>query len=228
MASLKKGATLQEWQEFANEVYGPANRRHFLVTELMTNVERFAMRGLKGIRKNDADKAKKNLLTAMSWYLSMLNQWDIDLADAVWNRFPYVCSYCGNCPCVCKAKKIQKRVRPNPGKRRKPKSIVDFQRMISDIYPPEARTLEHAGIHLAEEIGELSEAVLRFRGNRIDRDFDHIVLEAADTFSCFIGVLNSMDISLETELVRLFKKGCHACHHTPCTCDYQFIIRYDS
>src|SRR6185369_4556472 len=107
-----------------------------------------------------------------------LNQLDIDLESAVWNRFPNACSYCGECPCACKERKVKKRVKLAVSGSVRPKTISGIQAMIGNIYPPHRRTIEEAGVHFAEEVGELSEAVLLFRGHHRDEDFDKVVLES--------------------------------------------------
>jgi NTP pyrophosphatase (non-canonical NTP hydrolase) len=231
MALLTSNSSLRDYQDFVDEVYGPSNKRHFSVDEMLTNIERFSMRGLKGIRKDNKEKVKLNAIIAMSWFMSLMGQFDIDLEKSVWKRFSYMCSYCGECPCACKAKKVQKRVAAkiaeNAGQA-KPKTLKGFQTMFNEIYPAATRTLEHAGIHWVEEIGELSEAVLRFRGHHSEADFDQIILESSDLFSCFMGVFNSLGIDYQKELVSMFSNGCHVCKKTPCQCDYNFVLNFKS
>jgi len=69
------------------------------------------------------------------------------------------------------------------------------------IYPAKKRTLEHAGVHLAEELGELSEAVLVFLGKHEEIDFKKVVEESADLFSCIMGVFNSLDVDVAKRVV---------------------------
>jgi NTP pyrophosphatase (non-canonical NTP hydrolase) len=157
-----------------------------------------------------------------------MNQLDIDLQKTVLERFPYKCSYCGECPCVCKAKKVQKRSAIIRSKHGVPKTLGEMQKMFNDVYPAKTRTLEHAGIHLAEEVGELAEAVLQFRGHHTNKDFEQLKLEAADLYSCFMGVFNSLGVDYHKELVSMFFDGCHACKKTPCACEYDFVVKYRS
>ena len=228
MTSITKNSSLHDYQDFVKEVYGRSNERHFSANEMLTNISRFSMRALKGVRKNEPEKIMINLLIAMSWFVSLMSQLSIDLEESVWKRFPYVCSYCGQCPCVCREKKIQKRVAIHVDPKRKPKTIHEYQAMFNDIYPATSRTLEHAGIHLAEEVGELSEAVLQFRGQHTDKEFAQIVLEASDLFSCYMGVFNSVGVDYHEALVKEFSNGCHVCHQAPCVCKYDFVLNYKS
>jgi NTP pyrophosphatase (non-canonical NTP hydrolase) len=228
MASIKPNSSLRDYQLFVDKVYGPNNQRHFTVDEMLTNINRFVMRGLKGIRKGDNEKVKHNLIIAMSWTASLMNQFNIDLEEYAWHRFPYVCSYCGSRPCVCRAKKVKVRKKIRINAKLRPTTIRGFQEMLGKIYPPDTRSLEHAGIHLAEEVGELSEAVMTFRGHHTAQAFKHVTMEAADVFSCFMGVFNSLGFDYEKHLVQTFKNGCHACKKTPCACEYNYVVGYKS
>lgn len=228
MASIKRNTTIKEYQNFAKEVYGLPNDRYFSLWDMITNVERFIMRGLKGIRKKDREKTKVNLLIAFSWFTSMMNQLHIDIEAEAWKRFPYLCSYCASCPCSCEERKIKKRGRVPIDKNKRPKTLEEFQNMLNKIYPTEKRTIEQAGVHLAEELGEFSEAVLAYRGGHEDKDFNSIELEAADLFSCIMGVFNSLGMSVAKELSIMFFNNCHVCKNAPCTCSFKEVTNFKS
>ena len=228
MAFVKPNTTINEYQNFVEEVYGLSNDRYFSLWDMITNMERFTMRGLKGIRKGNKEKTKINLLLSISWFASMMNQLHINIEDEVWKRFPYLCSYCGLCPCSCKKEKIKERQKVIINENKRPKTLKDFQNMFCEIYLPQTRTIEHAGVHLAEEIGEFSEAILTYRGQHKDEDFKKVALEAADLFSCFMGVFNSLGISIAKELSIMFSHNCHVCKNAPCTCSFIDITRFES
>ena len=195
---------------------------------ILTNIQRFVMRGLKGMRKKDKEKLQLNLIISLSWFVSLMNMLRIDIEEELWQRFPGVCSYCGSVPCACKEKKIQKRVALIKKGKKRPTTLAEFQSMFAFVYPSSRRTLEEGGIHLAEEMGELSEAVLKYRGAREAVDFKHIEEEAADFFSCLMGVFNSLDISVPKELSRLFPENCHECGKAPCQCSFSHVMNFKS
>lgn len=228
MAFLQENSTVKDYQDFIKEVYGIANDRDFNTWEMLANTERFLMRGLKGIRKRDAEKASLNFIISMSWFASLLNQLHVDLEAELWKRFPYACSYCGACPCVCKETKVSTRRKVAPDEARRPKSISDFQGMFRQIYPPQKRTLEHAGIHLAEEMGEFSEAAFIYRTAHKKEDFDNLALEAADLASCFFGAFNSLDVDVGRELSARYRENCHVCHKAPCECSFGDTVSFKS
>ena len=228
MPQLKPDATIKEYQQFVKDVYGLPNDRYFSLQDMLANVERFMMRSLKGIRKNDNDKLKLNLIISLSWFMSIMNQLHIDIEEEVWKRFPYMCSYCASCPCICKAQKIQTRQNVTVDDSKRPKTMEEFQKMFSGIYPASNRTLDYAGVHLAEEMGEITESILNYRGNHDDKDFQNIILESADLISCIMGVFNSLKIDLSKELSIMFSENCHVCKKAPCVCNFVDIIGFKS
>jgi NTP pyrophosphatase (non-canonical NTP hydrolase) len=226
-AQLQTG-TLADLQRTNYLVYGKQGDRFYDNWNLFSNQERFMMRALKGIRQQDHEKLRDNLVIAFSWFMALTNRFHIDIDQAVWHRFPYLCSYCGAAPCKCEAKKPTNRPDITPDDSKKPISIRDYQMMFRIIYPPETRTLEHAGIHLAEEQGEMSEALQQYQGSHERHYFDRLASESADYVSCVFGVANSSGINLQKEMTAFYANGCHVCHHIPCTCDYLFIAQFKS
>ncbi len=228
MASVKRNTTISEYQNFNREVYGLSNTRYFSLGDMVTNVQRFIMRGLKGIRQDNRDKIKINLLISLSWFMSTMNQLNINIEKEIWKRFPFLCSHCGSCPCSCKEKEIKNRQEVFGDEKQKPKTLEEFQTMFGRIYPAEKRSIEHKGIHLAEELGEFSEAILSYRGQHKDADFENIAQEAADLFSCFMGVFNSTGVNVAEELSSMFSENCHVCKKAPCECNFLDIIEFKS
>lgn len=226
--SLKKNPSLKKLQRVNMLIYGPLDDRYYDTWDIFSNQERFMMRALKGIRKGDMNKLKMNLIIAISWFLAIMNRLHVDLEEALWNRFPYVCSYCATCPCVCKEINPKKRPKSIIKTSKKPKTLKGYQEMFEKIYPQKTRTLEHEGIHMAEEQGELSEAIQLYLGSHNKEYFQSIIDESADYFSCIIGVLNSAKIDFEKEMMKFYSNNCHVCHNAPCTCDFVMIANFKS
>lgn len=226
MLKFSSKNSLSQFQNFINEVYSLPDDRLFSLSDLLSNQERFTMRALKGIRKGDKNKLKNNLLIAFSWLMAITNRFHINAEKAVWWRFPMVCSYCGKRPCSCKKIGLFKRVKIIRKKTLKPKNLSDFQKMFSLIYPPTSRTLTHAGVHLAEETGELSEAIHCFLGEHKMKQFEEIKNEIADVISCFFGVANSAKIDIAKEFGKMYYKNCHVCHKVPCVCNFSFVAKF--
>jgi NTP pyrophosphatase (non-canonical NTP hydrolase) len=225
---FSKKESLHHFQKLIGNIYSLPDDRLFSLWDLLSNQERFTMRALKGIRKNNKNKIRSNLLISFSWMMAVANRLHIDAEDAVWNRFPARCSYCGNMPCICKKIKPKKKARFKKNISLKPGSLAGFQKMFSLIYPPGSRTLFEAGVHLAEEMGELSEAAHRFLGEHEKNQFDLISDEIADYISCMFGVANSAKIDVASELAKMYHKNCHVCHQDECRCNFSFVGKYQS
>ncbi len=168
------------------------------------------------------------MIISMSWFTSLINRLHIDLENEIWKRFPYLCSYCGTCPCSCKENKIESRLNVSAQGSERPETLEQFQNMFCKIYPPESRTLEHAGVHLAEELGEMSESFMTYSGRHKEEDFKNISAECADFFSCMMGVFNSLNVNYAKELSVLFSNNCHVCHKAPCECSFDFVTKFSS
>jgi NTP pyrophosphatase (non-canonical NTP hydrolase) len=228
MASFSKKGTLSDLQRFINEVYGLPDDRLYSIWDILTQQQRFTMRALKGIRKGNMEKVKTNLLISLSWVMAIVNRLHIDIEEDLWKRFPYLCSYCGQLPCACKSIKSAKRARIKIDDKKRPHSLAAFQKMFGQIYPPTARTLPEAGVHLAEEMGEVAEAVHNYLGQHQEKQFREVRIELSDFISCIMGVANSAGIDLGAELALQYKDNCHVCHSKPCVCKFSEVAALKS
>lgn len=96
------------------------------------------------------------------------------------------------------------------------------------IYPVKSRTLADAGVHLAEEMGEVAEAIHHYYGQHLHRQFNDIRYEIADFMSCAFGVANSAEINVAEELGKMFSNNCHVCHKAPCVCSFSFVSKIET
>jgi NTP pyrophosphatase (non-canonical NTP hydrolase) len=222
MSHFKKTGTIGDFQEFISRVYALPDDRLYSIWDLLMQEQRFSMRALKGIRKNNIEKLQTNLLISLSWLMAIADRLHIDVEEEVWNRFPMRCSYCGKIPCACKAIKASARARFKKDNKLRPHSLSAFQKMFDDIYPATGRTLADAGVHLAEEV---SEAIHNFLGQHLQSQFDEIRLEIADLVSCIFGVANSAHIDIAKELAKMYSNNCHVCHQSPCICKFSHVSK---
>lgn len=228
MKSFNRRGSLPQFQEFIGEIYGPSSDRLYSIWDLLAHQQRFAMRALKGIRKGDGEKLKRNLLVSLSWLMAIGNRLHVNAEEEAWWRFPMLCSYCGKRPCACRKMKPTMRANIARDDSLRPANLADFQRMFAEIYPPQSRTLVDAGIHLAEEIGEINEAVCCFLGEHKPLQFEGVKSEIADCLSCVFGVANSAGIDVAGELEEMYRVNCHLCHATPCGCNFSFLAKFQS
>lgn len=220
--------TLAQFQQCIRDIYSLPDDRQYSLADLLVNQERFSMRALKGIRKGDVKKLTENLLIAFSWALGVCNRLHIDAEEIVWRRFPMLCSYCGQKPCACKAQKQTTRAKRVRQVSLRPDRLADFQEMFRKIYPPAGRSLADAGVHLAEETGEVGEAAHWYLGEHKQAQFKQLENELADWISCMFGVANSAGIAVASALAAMYTENCHVCHEAPCICSFSTVGRFRS
>ena len=228
MAHVYREQSLRQFQNLITNIYGLPDDRLYSIFDLLTQMQRFTMRTLKGIRKSDMEKLRKNLLISFAWLMAIANRLHIDVEDEVWKRFPALCSYCGFAPCQCKKIKPEQRAKIKINSSLRPVTIRGFQELFRTVYPPEGRTLPDAGVHLAEETGEVSEAIHNFLGQHQQKQFDEVKFEIADYVSCIFGVANSASLNIAPDIEEMFKNGCHVCHTVPCICTFSEVATLKS
>ena len=90
----------------------------------------------------------------------------------------------------------------------------EAQDMIRRIYleRDRARGLERTLLRTFEELGELSDAILRSRSRNELSD------EIADVFAWVCSIANLLDIDLSEALYNKYSGVCSKCGRTPCEC----------
>jgi len=88
------------------------------------------------------------------------------------------------------------------------------QDMIRNIYleRDRARGLERTLLRTFEELGELSDAILRSKSRNDMSD------EIADVFAWLCSIANLLDIDLSEALFNKYNGVCSKCGRTPCEC----------
>jgi len=88
------------------------------------------------------------------------------------------------------------------------------QDMIRNIYleRDRARGLERTLLRTFEELGELSDAILRSKSKNELSD------EVADVFAWVCSIANLLDIDLSEALYNKYSGVCSKCGRTPCEC----------
>lgn len=226
--SFERNGTIGDFQQFIHDIYSIPDDRLYSVWDLLVQQQRFTMRSLKGVRKKDVEKTKYNLLVAFSWLMAIVNRMHIDAEEELWQRFPYLCSYCGRKPCQCKISKRTIRAKVRIDEKKRPQTLSDYQKMFSEIYPAETRTVADAGVHLGEEMGEVAEAVHNHLGQHLPQQFEAVRLEVADFISCVFGLANSAGFDVATELAKMFRNNCHICHRAPCVCSFSEVAHLET
>ncbi len=92
--------------------------------------------------------------------------------------------------------------------------IRDAQEMMRRIYyeRDRARGIERTMLRTFQELGELSDAILRKSSH------EELEAEMADVFAWLCSLANLMDIDLGEVLSRKYPNSCSRCGKSPCVC----------
>ena len=90
----------------------------------------------------------------------------------------------------------------------------DAQDLMRRIYleRDKARGLERTLLRTFQELGELSDAILR------EKDEDAINDEFADVFAWLCSLANLLDVDLSEALLKKYNNACSKCMKAPCEC----------
>ena len=186
-------------------------------------------------KKKSNVNPEAHIAKAFGWWFALCGKLGIkSVEQMVWDKFPGVCAYCHkqpHDPDICLHLKAKAGGPDWPvlaaigDRSKRPVRIGQWQVMFSKIYP--AQQTEEYGpsfARLAEELGELAEAIRVFRSEP-----GYVLSEASDVFAWLMHIQNISDTkanvtpsergnALETALARLYPGGCAECRNVICTC----------
>ncbi|MDO8530521.1 MAG: MazG-like family protein [bacterium] len=201
------------------EIYQRTDDRHYTSADIISYVHRNITHILKAVRKERHAEVNYRICVTLSWVGSLACRLHIDVANEIWKRFPGCCPYCGGTVCFCKERAATRQTVAPATPR--PVSLRDWQYLFAAIYP--RNTLQDSTMHLAEEIGELSEAFRNFLASHSDEWFSNIAEETVDIFANLFGIANCLHFDIASSLAEYFRKGCLKCQQCPCNCGYVTI-----
>ncbi len=99
--------------------------------------------------------------------------------------------------------------------------IREFQQLIRDIYfqKDNQRGLQGTFLWFVEEVGELAEAIGKYKQNNLTSSKQNVALELADIFAWGASIANILNIDLEEAIKIKYPNHCLKCKSHPCTCD---------
>ncbi len=224
---------INKWVEMLHTIYGPSQNYSKSTFEILSHLNEVS--GLLGkylFRKNDIEAARKFLPKLFSWGIALLKAVraeETDLERIILQKFPTVCAYCAEKPCLC-SKGVKPT--PNPEKMRQlyqyhspsqKRSVGEFQLMFREVYGSTwDGNLDLVYRRLIEELAELAEAVRFYHLYPIN--FEN---ELADFFAWWFAlsilVNKSADGSkhIEQLLWEAYPAQCIDCNSMPCFCPPQ-------
>ncbi len=221
---IDSDSSLIEVQNHNDTVYREVNDRHYSAEKMFARLHRHITHILKAVRKHEWEKREEayenimyHLCMAFSWSLAMLNRYHINLSDDMWRRFPGVCPYCLEAPCACKQRPTERQKLVGKTRGKQPVSLRDWQEMFARVYP---NVVLVSAIHLAEEAGEVNEALQAHSATHRDDCFWKIIEELVDAITNIFSVANCLRLDLAAGMAEYFSDGCPRCQRSPCECGY--------
>ena len=232
--------SLNEWVRMFREIYFPTQNYNRSKIEIFTHLIKVFGGGSRYLfRTSDADGSRDYLAKIFGWYCALANRLGIDLEDTIWQKYPGVCPRCVQHICNCE--RIPKEI--DAGKlavlaathlHQKPRSLREWQTMFAGMYrspsggevvPPSRDRLAIVFSRMAEELGEVAEAILL--DEAIDREVGLVVRnEMADLCAWIFALANNLQfvdptatgVTLADVSWNLYGGKCHRCQKLPCIC----------
>ena len=235
-----KEMRLNEWAEMFREIYFPTQNYNRSKIEIFVHLIKVFGGGSRFLfRTSDPDGSRDYLAKIFGWYCALANRLQIDLEETLWRKYPGVCPRCMQAVCMCE--RTPKDIEPGKlavlaasNSYQKPESLRQWQTMFGHMYrspnggeaiPPSRDRLAMVFTRMAEELGEVAEAIL------LDEAIDHEVglvirNEFADLGAWIFALANNLQfvdpaasgVTLADVSWNLYGGKCHRCQKSPCIC----------
>lgn len=93
--------SLGDWQQYLRYLYHADNRERgpvYVLTKLTEDVGEASRRLRMG---SPSEKVLRKLCNALAWSIALANISEIDMEQAVWEKYPGVCTHCNQSSCAC-------------------------------------------------------------------------------------------------------------------------------
>ena len=239
-SAYSKEMSLGDWARMFRDIYFPLQNYGRSRFEVFTSLVKVFGAGSHHLfRSHNPKGAREYLAKIFGWYCALCNRLNIDTEAAIWEKYPGVCPRCLSTVCECPGN-------PEPidsdkltmialeQASRKPKTLRDWQNMFANIYrgpigkakvPPSRDRLALVFARMAEELGEIAEALSR--DGTVDADADFVLRnEIADFGAWIFGLANNLQYvdpmshgaMLADVAWDLYPGVCHRCKETKCIC----------
>lgn len=240
MTAFNKEMPLNQWVEMFRDIYFPTQNYNRSKVEIFAHLVKVFGGGSRYLfRTNDPEGSRDYLGKIFGWYCALANRLNINLEETLWQKYPGVCPRCLHSVCECA--RPPKEIDPirlaqlaASHANQRPKSLREWQYMFANMYrgpsgaeniPPSRDRLAMVFSRMAEELGEVAEAILM--DDAIDRDVDLVVRnEMADLCAWIFGLANNLQfvdstavgVTLADVSWNLYGGKCHRCVKIPCVC----------
>lgn len=220
--------TITHFQEMVRGIFEEKDARDYSREDLLLYLAIEQGNITEGIRKGSREEILEAIPVFFIWFLSFCYFIEINLEEAVWDKYHGCCPNCGttkNCGCIPREEKPKTWF--SESKAEMPNSLVEWQKMFFRIYNKinNHTTLDRIFSHLAEEVGEVCKAFLLYKyRNGSKKETENLRNELADVFAQLIAVCNHIQLGGEANLAEItyakYPDRCNVCKEYKCTCSY--------
>lgn len=217
---LFRPGTVTAYQGMLFAIYGAYDDTHYSDEDLMFRLYESMAKCFETLRKEEYKAIVERIPHLLSWLCAICNRKKIDLAEAVWHKYPDICPYgmeMSGCICITRemsyAPSLPELSHLRNDRSHIPQTFREFQQMFARIYGPVNRVKSIVAVvcHLAEEVGEVGEAYRL--GNK-----EEMREEIADVFAWLCGVATRLGANLEVAAWDAYPGVCNTCGEKVCAC----------
>lgn len=210
-----KDHTIKEALKRELEVYGVPNDRQYDTEDMLYYQQKFLLRYLDTSTQLDREEAVNQMIIVSSWFVGLVNRFHLDLEEGLAKRYAYKCPFCLEMPCDCRDQnhKAMKTGRPTA---RRPKTLAEFQKMISKIYVDD--NLAELNSRMIQEQDNLHFHFRLYRRELGQVHFRNLSIQCLDYFVLMLRIFNAFERDFAIEFFRILENGCWVCKQTPCVC----------
>ena len=216
----KAESSLKSLQEMLHGIYDEHDRSLYSDPELLLRVNEEVSEIDELVRKEKISEITQKLPHLFVWLMAFIDRAGIDIAEALWDKYPGVCPYClraYDCMCISQDQEY------DPGKstleiirkdrKNIPQSLSDWQTMFKRIYGRVngIQMLIQVWLHVSEEIGEISGAFRK-------KQNDNLREETADGMAWILSTATKLNVNLQDLVLSYYPGKCWTCGKEKCEC----------
>jgi len=215
--------TLRGQQQMFGEIFGEHNDELYPdAKDIEAQIFEKNSQVAKCIRRDDIKGVAVHLPRLYGWSVGLWNRENLDIAEAVWHKYPNICARCfkaEGCTCIVQRLKYNSedpRLIPyREDRSAEPKTVRGWQTRFDMMFGAanSDKHLVDIWLHLTEELGEMGRALRH-------KDRAHLEEESADSFAWFIALCIKLGLDADNLIWETYSWKCDECRQRKCICQF--------
>ncbi len=199
------------------DIYAEKDKRDYTTKDLVLRLSEEMALIAESLRKEAREELVYRVPRLFVWLFAFCSMHSLDLEDTLWSKYRGCCPYCGaKTSCFCIANESKGHLYHAEDDVARPVTVSEWQQFLFRIYGRinKLLPLTTVGLHLAEEVGELSRA---FRLQERDGK-KPLCDEVADTMAWLFALSSKLHIDLGEVMWEAYPGVCDVCCRPKCEC----------